>query len=93
MAVAQGIGGAMSEMVKLVARAIHRVYGSGEPSELDMADAREEARAAIEAMREPTREMLDASYDAVDAVIDDGNRGQAASGAWQAMIDEALRDG
>ena len=39
----------MSEMVERVARALQRFYGGDLPVEA--------ARAAIEAMREPTREM------------------------------------
>jgi hypothetical protein len=40
------------------------------------------ARAAIEALREPTGKMLDAAYFEV--------RGQSAAGVWSAMIDAAL---
>ena len=40
------------------------------------------ARAAIEAMREPTPEMLDAYWDA----------GTASEDVWKAMITAALRD-
>lgn len=54
------------------------------------------ARAAIEAMREPTGEMKNAgaaSYGVGDAYIGEGAallNGQPTR-AWQAMIDEALR--
>lgn len=46
--------------------------------------ARREARAAIEAMREPTKAM--------DDVGRDHNYSRYATAAWQAMIDEALSE-
>ncbi len=42
------------------------------------------ARAAIEAMREPTEAMVDAGW--ADATAED------AIGVWRAMIDEALKE-
>lgn len=54
------------------------------------------ARAAIAAMREPTKAMNEAGFDAVwgsvDAVLDGPIKIQsdAGSAAWRAMIDEAL---
>ena len=47
-------------------------------------DAHDEARAAIEAMREPTRAMSDAGRD--------NNYMRYADPAWRAMIDAALRE-
>lgn len=43
--------------------------------------AREQARAALTAMREPTEDQLRAAWDAVDYNIDD---------FWRAMVDAAL---
>jgi len=44
------------------------------------------ARAAIEAMREPTEAMVDAGYEAGGYTPDPSN----IEGAWRAMIDAAL---
>jgi hypothetical protein len=44
------------------------------------------ARAAIAAMREPTEAMIEASNREWD-----GRMSHRSSGAWQAMIDEALK--
>lgn len=54
------------------------------------------ARAAIEAMREPTEEMC---WSATDVSVGTGCEGtftihlEAAKEAWQAMIDAALKEG
>lgn len=74
----------MSEMVERVAKAIikARTYRAG-TADGDVNAIRlfaeQEARAAIEAMREPTQAMLER-----------GDHGTSASG-WANMIDEALK--
>ena len=86
----------MSEMVERVARALRfRFHGIAPDIEgfaiLDMAtgdtigDWRDQARAAIEAMREPTDEMLRGHSDNVD-----GLDPETARKDWEAMIDAAL---
>lgn len=75
----------MSEMVGKVARAIARKNtGSG----INWPSFVEEARAAIEAMREPTEAMVDAGVLDVKADVSffDVNE------TWQAMIDAALSE-
>lgn len=67
----------MSEMVERVARAIWEIGASDDISECDAAMY---ASAAIEAMREPTQEMVDAAIANADGVIL----------PWDAMIDAAL---
>lgn len=68
----------MSEMVDRVAKALEaRLKGN---EFLSYEDA---ARAAIEAMREPTKRMAMAGYGANDM--------KPAKAAWTAMIDAALK--
>ena len=71
----------MSEMVRRVALALWKTHAaavaSGHDSGFDDVGL---ARAAIEAVREPTIEMQNAAHAGEDEV-----------GAWQAMIDEALK--
>jgi hypothetical protein len=81
----------MSEMVDRVAKAIS---GAPFPSEL----SRRKARAAIEAMREPTAKMIDttAKIDIERAGNDETNsiynlRDEEIEFIWYAMIDEALK--
>ena len=72
----------MSEMVERVAKAIKR----GIADDLPSADI---ARAAIEAMREPTEAMLHAGYDGL------GREAAQYTGpedVWPRMIDAALKD-
>ncbi len=49
---------------------------------------KKEARAAIEAMREPTQEMCDAAGDSYEL----GQSTSACRTIWVVMIDEALED-
>ena len=75
----------MSEMVERVARAIATARGYGlDANGEDTGDWQmfvDHARAAIEAMREPTEAMWrEASFE----------NGYVTEGAWQAMIDAAL---
>lgn len=76
----------MTSMVELVARAINKELTGSEENVNDF--RRRLARAAIEAMREPTEAMIDAGENTginlwiqFEAVI-----------AWQAMIDAALAE-
>jgi hypothetical protein len=83
----------MSEMRERVARAIHQERYGGQIPWGRFPDAeeecRQEARAAIEAMREPTEAMM--------AAVDCGGEkadwlaGKAWKAGWQAMLDEALK--
>lgn len=89
----------MSEMVERVAIAIARSRGllprsDAIPQEalwlyFPKEQAFKEARAAIEAMREPTKKMVDAGQDADNG--ENRNLGErGAKEAWQLMIDAAL---
>lgn len=72
----------MSEMIKRIAQAILSKVPSGYGMRRDEAEIY--ARAAIEAMRKPTKEMIEA-----------GDRGamiRPASDTWTAMIDAALAE-
>jgi hypothetical protein len=80
----------MIEMVERVAKGIHQTDG------MPMKIAVVYARAAIAAMREPTKAMLDA----VDHHCDSGGenypervKAEDALVVWHQMIDEALNDG
>lgn len=98
----------MSEMVERVARAIWLKStmkgwddGSGEEKRMCqhcglLRSAKEfepEARAAIEAMREPTREMLDGARDWSIKRYGRGVGNDAASACYGAMIDAAINEG
>lgn len=87
----------MSEMVERVAKAqwdLDRASGGrpawGDADHEHRSAAMELARAAIEAMREPTEGMIDAGADA-DAPEWGGIGLMAALTAWCLMIDEALK--
>ncbi len=76
----------MTEMEERVAAAIMRAYFSRPVDEqtginVSVADQADLARAAIEAMREPTEAMVSAAYFKM-------LRGRG--GCWRAMIDAAL---
>lgn len=74
----------MSEMVERVARAIEATYEQfADPTPA------QRARAAIEAMREPTGEMCQAAM--LTAVRENKGIEYAPSQGWQAMIDECLK--
>lgn len=80
----------MSEMVERVARAIQHMHDTG-PKEHYLAFA----RAAIEAMREPTPEMYSAAAYADWLAGDDAHRQHKIhapmDAKWRAMIDAALK--
>lgn len=75
-------------MVEKVARAISAI-GSG--SDSNWSDYTEEARAALQALREPTEAMADA-FDNMKA-WDDDDRLPEAREAMEAFIDAALSEG
>jgi hypothetical protein len=85
----------MSEMVERVARAIAKARHPGltwptksDPEYIQTVHTYlRDARAAIEAMREPTEEMIKASNREWD-----GRMSHRSSGAWQVMIDAALKE-
>lgn len=68
----------MNEMIERVAKAIGKTVYETDRGGLTGWDANAVARAAIEAMREPTEAMLEAAS------------GSIARWAWPAMIDAAL---
>ncbi len=95
----------MSEMSERVARAIAKASG-GDPDKLvyDNDSGMGEihpwwvwemavARAAIEAMREPTGPMLNAGSDRMEQdYLGDGRYAHRPSDSYRAMIDAALND-
>lgn len=83
----------MSEMVEMVARAICRTrfYEGGTDKVDRLVDEVwtqnvPQARAAIAAMREPTKDMATAG-----AFASGEDSASVATGAWYGMIDEALK--
>jgi hypothetical protein len=78
----------MNEMVERVARALLDSCRTGNITRVD--GARLMARAAIEAMREPTTAMIEAEPPD-DGEFSKGNSAAHAKAFWQAMIDEALK--
>jgi hypothetical protein len=92
----------MSEMIERVARALFDDEWPGEPLEEEWdhnRDAwRQKARAAIEAMREPTKAMLgdqgqpDPRFDDLDYRLEPSEYPRALTKIWEAMIDAALKD-
>jgi hypothetical protein len=76
----------MTDMIDRVAKAMF-VASGGNPENymcLNPDIWHQPARAAIVAMREPTRKMVSAAYDDTNAMDQ--------SWAWQAMIDAALEE-
>jgi hypothetical protein len=101
----------MNEMIERVAEAIGGVFAAEQERLVDAAMAVDGsltgiadevmakcARAAIEAMREPTEAMLDAGADHMHEAIDyslepgEGIDGYHVDPVWQAMIDAALKN-
>lgn len=72
----------MSEMVARVTRALQAC----EPAQIGQRTGQRLARAAIEAMREPTDEMLSAGSAAAEAC----DEGWETNATWRAMIDVAV---
>lgn len=78
----------MTTMVERVAKAIMpEAFIFGEEARAKQPIAFERARAAIEAMRDPTEAMIDAGADGSG----EGST-RVALGAWADMIEEALKD-
>jgi hypothetical protein len=83
----------MSEMVELVARAMaekqrgwdvwDEISDDSDTDYIGKNEFRDLARAAIEAMREPTEMMMDAGH---GEILE-----QSTLPVWQAMVDEALK--
>ena len=95
----------MSEMIERVAKQLHEQLSSQDINGYLGAnfDLHSVARAAIEAMREPTKAQLEAAEDIVvgfdDFACGDGNiylgipgYPQKARDVWSALIDAALKD-
>lgn len=74
----------MTEMIERVAKAIQSALSEGTPGR-DPDRMERIARAAIEAMRDPTEAMIDKGYDHVDY------GGTDIEAAWKDMIDAALK--
>lgn len=76
-------------MIEQVAKALAPMcYGKGN---MPMAIARDMARVAIAAMREPTDMMGRLGYYQAEDCIKDRDCGDAGIHVWRAMIDEALK--
>ena len=95
----------MSEMIERVAKELHEKLSHQDIDGYLGAnfDLKSVARAAIEAMREPTKAQLEAAEDIVvgfdDFACGDGNiylgipgYPQKARDVWSALIDAALKD-
>ena len=79
------------DMLERVARAIADASGLVPMSESSRLYQRQLARAAIEAMREPTQDQLRRASLAIGPYGGHGERGAPSlEEAWQAMIDAAL---
>lgn len=82
----------MSEMVERVARALMAVTSTHDCGDLKLKHHYEMARAAMEAMREPTEEMMvDAEVKAPALACFYEKERSPSYLAWQAMIDAALK--
>lgn len=83
----------MNEMVERVAKAIIARRGLPANVIINWDVIRTDARAAIEAMREPTKQMVSAGLDvkAYDGVEEMDSYGDPES-VFKALIDEALKD-
>jgi hypothetical protein len=82
----------MSEMLERVARAVEPEIGkleavSAAPHVLRELQAKRVARAAIEAMREPTAGMVNAG---LETYCEHGDQNCGCAISWSAMIDAAL---
>lgn len=78
-------------MVERVADRIWKSHGWALGDDVDFADVLKIARAAIEAMREPTEAMAVAGEDVVAAPFV-GGRLTDPSAVWSAMIDAAQKE-
>lgn len=78
----------MTDMIERVAQAIYDQQSDGAGPVSDFYPV---ARAAIEAMREPTDKMVQAAEDGM-VYTQDLTFGQISRFAWRDMIDDALAD-
>lgn len=78
-----------ADIAKLYPNLVLDEWGDGSVPRLN--GVFEEARVAIEAMREPTDAMCVAAEDL--SRVDAGQQGVDQAAIWRAMIDEALRNG
>ena len=78
----------MSEMIERVAKAIHKVTHDDKWPTCNF--CKDAARAAIEAMRQPTEAMIGAGRDAT--INNDPLAYPDVEDTWPAMIDAALKD-
>ncbi len=78
----------MSDMVEKVARAIEGPMVDMSPGLTPQGRLRLMAKAAIEAMREPTEAMVEVGR---KERCEHGDMQCGASESWRAMIDEAIR--
>lgn len=86
--------GMVERVARAIVRAKHRTCCQHRPLE-DFPISRfdeEEARAAIEAMREPTADMVEAGHGDVCLVADDTPCIVAIRNMWVAMVDDALSE-
>lgn len=77
----------MPTMIDKVADAIAEAYSRSNIKSRELIE--EMARAAIRAMREPTKEMITENYDATPYF--DFHRADDAAGIWRKMIDIAFQ--
>ena len=77
-------------MIERVAAAIGKSIWGGEV--VPQGGRGKAARAAIAAMREPTKAMLDAGWEAPPDVGLDGPLSESMRSSWCAMIDAALSE-
>ena len=82
---------AETEMVERVAKVLQDCDGSFGYAEPTDPAFLQDARRAIRAMRECTKEMRNAAVVAVDGPSDHMSAYHCAGLTWQAMIDEALK--
>jgi hypothetical protein len=86
----------MAEMIERVARAICAASGSPDPDEIWNGhplweEFSDDARAAIEAMREPTEPMMQAAESEAEAYFGNGQERLEPEQVWRVMIDAALK--
>lgn len=87
----------MTSMIERVAIALNdsRIFSDGEWGDLApgrQSQLRMQARAALEALREPTLEMRRAGEQALRKVALTGDRTELPRDIWQAMVDSILED-
>lgn len=81
----------MTNMLEKAARALRKSCRDEFGTDWNNDVAVKFARAAIEAMRDPTKEMWSAGENANHNTMDNAMRGGGTLSAWKAMIDHALK--